>query len=78
MQDELNLSLRKFARDYDKEPLVIKDETNQVIKISIILMLALMAFGILRNVFLAATPIYLKFHYTFARHRQEKIRYEFL
>ncbi len=51
MQDELNLSLRKFARDYDKEPLVIKDETNQVIKISIILMFALMAFGILRNVF---------------------------
>ncbi len=33
MQDELNLSLKKFARDYDKEPLVIKDETNQVIKI---------------------------------------------
>ena len=32
MQDELNLSLRKFARNYDKEPLVIKDETNQVIK----------------------------------------------
>ena len=51
MQDELNLSLRKFARDYDKEPIVIKDETNQVIKISIILMFALMAFGILRNVF---------------------------
>lgn len=51
MQDELNLSLKKFARDYDKEPLVIKDETNQVIKISIILMLALMVFGILRNVF---------------------------
>lgn len=51
MQDELNLSLKKNARNYDKEPLVIKDETNQVIKISIILMLALMAFGILRNVF---------------------------
>lgn len=51
MQDELNLSLKKNARDYDKEPLVIKDETNQVIKISIILMLALMAFRILRNVF---------------------------
>lgn len=86
MQDKSNLSLKKFARDYDKEPLVIKDETNQVIKISIILMLALMTFGILRNVFFSGNSdifkISLYFLLVIGRRkfdmRQEKIRYEFL